>query len=73
MLHSLLIDLSTQSDNHLFILSRLYAAHDGGVQTPSHGVLTKCFKDMLSVARQKPVYVIIGALDECPDTSRMIS
>ncbi|KAI9436655.1 hypothetical protein H4582DRAFT_2129896 [Lactarius indigo] len=36
---------------------------------PSDGSLVKCLKEMLALPNQSPVYLIMDALDECPDTS----
>ena len=40
-----------------------------GTQQPSIGVLTNCLLEMLFVAAQKPIYIIVDALDECPNIS----
>ena len=68
---SLLIQLSAYSSPCCEIVSRLYASHGKGTQQPSNGTLTICLREMLSVAAQQPIYIIIDALDECPDTSGM--
>jgi hypothetical protein len=67
MIPSLLTQLSAQSDRCHEILSSLYSAHNRGAQIPTGGVLTKCLKDMLSLPGQCPVYIIMDAIDECPD------
>jgi hypothetical protein len=67
LISSLLTQLSTQSDRCRNILTRLYSAHNRGTQMPTGGVLTKCLKDMLSLPGQYPVYIIMDAIDECPD------
>jgi hypothetical protein len=67
MILSLLTQLSAQSNRCRDILSRLYSAHNRGAQMPTGGVLTKCLKDMLSLPGQCPVYIIMDAIDECPD------
>ena len=64
---SLLTQLSAQSDHCRDMLSRLYSAHNHGAQAPTSGVLTKCLKDMLSLPNQRPVYIVVDAIDECPD------
>ena len=64
---SLLTQLSVQSDRSRDILSRLYSAYNRGVQVPTGTVLTDCLKEMLSLPDQSPVYIIIDAIDECPD------
>ena len=67
MIPSLITQLSAQSNRCHEILSRLYSAHNHGTQIPTGGVLTKCLKDMLSLPNQCPVYIIVDAIDECPD------
>jgi len=69
MLPSLLIQLSVRSDTCCDILSRLYSVHDCGVQKPSDRAMTDCLKQMLTLPSQGPTYIILDALDECPDTS----
>ena len=63
---SLLTQLSAQSDRCRDILSRLYSAYRG-VQVPTSSVLTECLKETLLLPGQNPVYIIIDAIDECPD------
>jgi len=68
MISSLLTQLSTRSKRCLDILSRVYSRHSRGTQAPTGGVLTECLKEMLSLPDQGPIYIIMDALDECPDT-----
>ncbi len=68
---SLLVQLSAHSNSCCDILSRVYSEHGNGAQQPSNGVLTSCLKKMLTVAAEHPVYIIVDALDECPDSSGM--
>ncbi|KAI0285162.1 hypothetical protein BC826DRAFT_1189750 [Russula brevipes] len=69
LLPSLLIQLSAQSNSCCDILSRLYSAHDRGVQKPSDRAMAKCLKEMLALKAQGHTYIILDALDECPNTS----
>ncbi|KAH9073562.1 hypothetical protein EDB83DRAFT_82556 [Lactarius deliciosus] len=69
LLLSLIYQLSTRSDPCCEILSRLYVAHDNGARKPSDDVLVRCLKEMLALLVQSPTYLIIDALDECPNTS----
>ncbi|KAH9016970.1 hypothetical protein EDB84DRAFT_708109 [Lactarius hengduanensis] len=69
LLPSLLIQLSAQSRSCCDILSRLHTAYDNGGQKPSDSVMTQCLKDMLMIPNQGPVYIILDALDECPNSS----
>ena len=66
---SLLTQLSARSSLRCDILSKLYSVHDNGKEQPSDSVLTKCLKDMLALPDQCPIYLIIDALDESPNTS----
>ena len=69
LVRSLLTQLSARSDPRCDILSRLYESHDRGTKQPSDDLLTQCLKQMLSIPDQRQIYLIIDALDECPDTS----
>ena len=68
LVSSLLTQLSARSSLRCDILSKLYLVHDGGKEQPSDGVLTKCLKDMLTLPDHPPIYLIIDALDESPNT-----
>ena len=69
LLSSLLVQLSTGSDSLCDVPSRYYVAHDNGARQASDKDMTQCLKEMLTLPDQGPVYLIIDALDECPDTS----
>ena len=69
LLPSLLIQLSARSGRCCDILSRIYKAHDDGSNAPSSSALIECLKEMLALPGQGPTYVILDALDECPNTS----
>src|SRR6266852_1206292 len=62
---SLLTQLSSYSGPRCDILSRLYSKHDDGAQQPSDDTLTCRLKEMLALPDQRPIYLIIDALDEC--------
>ena len=68
LLTSLLFQLSARSVPRCGILSRLYAVHDDGARQPTDRELTKCLEKMLKLPDQRPIYLIIDALDESPDT-----
>jgi hypothetical protein len=72
-LPSLLIQLSAQSRPCCDILSRLYSAYDNGAQKPSDGVMIRCLKEILTIPDPRPFYIILEALDECPNSSRIPS
>ena len=66
---SLLTQLSTQSDPCCDILSRLYSRHGNGEQQPTDDILKRCLIEMLTLQDQRPIYLIMDALDECSNIS----
>ena len=66
---SLLTQLSAGSSLRCDILSELYSNHDDGSKEPSDIVLTRCLKDILTLPDQRPIYIIMDALDESPNTT----
>jgi len=73
LLSSILFQLCNQSDSYYDILSSFYSAHCDGAQSPGDDKLVRCLKDILSLPGQAPVYLIVDALDECPNTSALSS
>ena len=73
LLSSLLVQLCHQSDSYSNILSKLYSEHANGLRTPSDDVLAGCLKELLKLPGHAPVYLIMVALDECPNTSSIPS
>jgi hypothetical protein len=73
LLSSVLFQLSDQSDSYHAILSVFYSTHRDGAQSPSDDELAQCLKDLLELPRQAPVYLVIDALDECPNTTAIPS
>ncbi|KAH9988242.1 hypothetical protein BJV74DRAFT_885364 [Russula compacta] len=69
LLSSLVIQLSHQSDYFCDILFGYHLTHQSGSQQPSDSTLTQCLEDMLRIPEQVPIYIIIDALDECPNMS----
>ncbi|KAH9073526.1 hypothetical protein EDB83DRAFT_2549922 [Lactarius deliciosus] len=67
LLPSLIIQLSAQSRPCCDILSHLYSAYDNGDKKPSDSVMIQCLKDMLTIPNPQPVYIVLDALDECPN------
>jgi hypothetical protein len=68
---SLLTQLAASSERCCKIIFRLYSTHGNGKQQPNLHVLTDCLKEMLFAAAQKPIYIIVDALDECPGFRRV--
>ena len=70
---SLLTQLFSRPGPRGDILSQLYSDHDDGAQQPNDDALKRCLIEMLSVRDSHPIYLIIDALDECPNTSQVPS
>ena len=68
MLLSLLSQLSAHSDLCCFILHRIYVTHKNGEHKPTDDVLVQCLKETLTLSNDRPTYIIMDALDECPNT-----
>ena len=68
-LPSLLTQLSARSDSCCDILSHVHKAHNNGAYKPSTEAMITCLKDMLALPDQGPVYIILDAIDECPNSS----
>jgi len=73
LLSSVLVQLCHQSNAYCDILSNLYTLHDKGSRQPSDSSLVQCLKDMMKLPGQAPVYLIVDALDECPNTHALPS
>ena len=67
LLSSLILQLSAESDSCYDILSQLYSDNGRGIRKPSISSLKKCLKDMLSLEGRGPIYIMVDALDECPN------
>jgi hypothetical protein len=73
LLSSLLVQLCRKSDSYSDILFKFYSEHDEGSRHPSDDELARCLTDLLQIPGQAPVYLIVDALDECPNTSAVQS
>jgi len=73
LLSSALVQLCHQSDAYCDILTKFYMEHGKGSQHPSDNALVRCLMNVLKHPGQAPVYLIIDALDECPNTSSLLS
>ena len=69
LLSSILFQLCDQSDSYYTILSTFYSTHRDGARSPSDDELIRCLKDLLGLLGQASIFLIIDALDECPNTS----
>jgi hypothetical protein len=69
LLSSILIQLCDQSNKYFGILSAFFTDHSHGSRQPSEDVLMECLKSMLKLPGQGSLYLVIDALDECPNSS----
>jgi hypothetical protein len=67
LLSSLVSQLSADSDACHNILSKLFSDHIRGTRKPDIDALKECMTDMLNLPGQGPIYIIVDALDECPN------
>ena len=66
---SLLCQLSVYSSSCCEIIFRIYSTHGKGTQQPTISALVNCLWEMLSFSAEHPIYIIVDALDECPNSS----
>ena len=69
LLLSLVFQLSTRSGPCCEILHRFYKTHENGTRQPSDETLKACLKEMLRLPCQGPIFIVMDALDECPDST----
>ena len=67
LVSSIVSQLSTESDSCYNSLSKLYSENGRGTRKPEIDALKKCLADMLTLPGQGQIYIIIDALDECPN------
>ena len=72
LLLSLLSQISASSDLSCDILHPVFTTHNKGAQKPTDDVLMQCLRETLTRAID-PVYIIMDAIDECPNTFGMPS
>jgi hypothetical protein len=66
---SIISQLCAQSNLCCDALSCIYSAHGDGKRKPSDETLIRCLTEMVSLPVQVPIYIIVDALDECPNNS----
>ena len=64
---SLLSQLSARSDLCCDMLYRVYRTHNNGAHKPTDDVLIESLKEALTSSDHGPIYVIMDAIDECPN------
>ena len=67
LLSSLLSQLCDDSDPCWNVLSQLYTNCRNGSEQPSEAALAQCLKNMFELPGQVPIYIIVDAVDECPN------
>jgi hypothetical protein len=73
LLASLLAQLSAKSDACHNILAALHSDFNGGLDQPDNDTFLGCFEKMLRAEGQPTIYVVIDAIDECPNDSNVKS
>ena len=68
LLSSLISQLAAESDPCYNVLSKLYSDNTCGLRKPNIEALKGCVTDMLSQPGQGTIYIIVDALDECPNS-----
>jgi hypothetical protein len=69
LLTSLLSQLCAKSDACYKIISNLYWENNAGSQQPANKALTECLKQLLRLSDVPMIYILVDAIDECPNTS----
>jgi hypothetical protein len=69
LLASLLFQLSDDSELCWNVLCNLYTSCGDGSEQPSYVALAGCLKSMLEIPGKLPTFLIIDAVDECPNTT----
>jgi len=67
LLSSLMSQLSADSNACYNILSKLFSDNIRGTRKPNMDALKECLTEMLNLPGQGPIYIIVDALDECPN------
>ena len=73
LLLSILSQISARSDLSYDVLYPVYVTHNNGAHRPTDDVLIQSLKNTLTYAIDCPVYIIMDAIDECPNTFGMPS
>ncbi len=69
LLASVLLQLVDDSDSCWDTLHQLYKACRDGSEQPSEATLIRCLGSMIDLPGQVPIYLIVDALDECPNNT----
>jgi hypothetical protein len=69
LLKSILFQLGDDCDRCWDVLHHLYTKCRNGSEQPSDAALAGCLEEMLELPGQLPIFIIVDALDECPNTT----
>jgi hypothetical protein len=69
LLSSMLLQLCGQTDSYCDILSSFYLGHHNGVESPTNEQLIQCLKDVMALAGQAPIFLVLDTLGEYPPVS----
>jgi hypothetical protein len=69
LLSSILLQLCNKSDQCHNLLSQLYIEHNDGAEVLSELALVACLKSTIQMLRRIPIYLVIDALDLCPNNT----
>ena len=69
LLTSLLFQLAGDSDRCRELLRQLYSTCCDGSEPPTVAALVGCLKEMVELPKQLPIFIIVDALDECPNST----
>jgi hypothetical protein len=69
LLSSLLTQLCGDSDRCWSVLSQLYTGCRNGSEQPREDALVGCLRKIPELPGQVPIYVIVDAIDECPNNT----
>jgi hypothetical protein len=69
LLSSILMQFGDTSLRCWDILYELYTSCQDGSEQPSEATLAGCLNIMFDLSGQIPMYIIVDALDECPDST----
>ena len=69
LLPSLFVQFAAQSTRCCNIISHVYLTCKNGTQQPSDEFMLNCLTDVLFATTHHTIYIIVDALDECPNNS----
>jgi hypothetical protein len=69
LLSSILLQLCNKSGQCHNLLSQLYTEHNDGTEVLSELALVACLKRTIQILGRTPIYLVIDALDLCPNNT----